>query len=266
MKDKSNELKGYLIAVYISLLNRFFVKTYRLKSFSSAFTLPAYLYQNSFVMKTKILLVLCLFAMRLLKAQEAAAPKTIYQVQNAKLSEMYKEPYERKREVIFQNKKYHIYNNYVTGGIGKCYNSGWNNVQLCPALDFNFHIGKQSFQIGGVLSEPNFGINNCLQIHLCYGYRIERSNYMLAAYGGISHTSGYLKPVNDTTPSVSFSNVGVYLALQCFYKLKFDYGAGLTAFVDANATQILTGIRLELFFSGAYRGVKKHDYAKEENQ
>jgi hypothetical protein len=245
--------------------NRIFVKIDRLKSFLSSFTLPAYLYQNSLVMTTKILLALCFFAIGLLKAQEVAPP-TIFQVQNAQLKQIYSEPFDRKREVVFKNKKYRVYNNYITGGIGKCYNSGWSNVQLCPALDFNFHIGKQSFQIGGLLSEPNFGINNCLQLHAGWGYRYERSNYMLAAYGGISHTSGFLKPVNDTTSAASFSNVGAYIALQCLYKVKFDYGIGLTAFVDINATQILTGIRAELFFSGAYRGVKKHDYAKEQNQ
>lgn len=253
--------------MYIFLFNRFFVKIDRLKSFSFSFTLPAYLYQNSLLVKTKILLAFFFFTIGLLlKAQEVAQPKTIYQVQNAELKGIYKEPFNKKREVIFQNKKYRVYNNYITGGIGKCYNSGWNNTQLCPALDFNFHIGKKYFQVGGLLSESHLGINNCLQAHVGWGYRYERSNYMLAAYGGVSHSSGFLKPVNDTSGAASFSNIGLYIALQAYYKVKFDYGIGVSAFVDINTTQVLTGIRAELFFSGAYRGVKKHDYAKEENQ
>ncbi len=201
-----------------------------------------------------------------LKAQEVGPPKTIYQIQNAELKELYKEPFDRKREVIFKNKKYRIYNNYVSGGAGKCYNGGWKNWEFCPALDFNFHIGKKYFQVGGLLAGPNLGINNCLQIHACWGYRHERANYMLAAYGGLSYTGGYyLQTINDTARAFSFQTAGAYLALQYFYKIKFDYGIGVTAVLDVNTIQVLTGIRVELFFSGAYRGVKKHDYSKEEN-
>ena len=203
--------------------------------------------------------------MGLLNAQEAAPP-SIFQIQNAQLKEIYKEPFDKKREVVFNNKKFRVYNNYVSGGAGKCFNGGWKDWEFCPALDFNFHIQKQYFQAGGLLAGPNLGINNCLQLHFCYGYRYDRSNYMLAAYGGVSYTDGYLKPVNDTSNATLFKAVGGYIAMQYFYKVKFDYGIGATAFMDINPTQVLTGIRLELFFSGAYRGVKKHDYAKEENQ
>jgi hypothetical protein len=47
--------------------------------------------------------------------------------------------------------------------------------------------------------------------------------------------------------------------------VKFDYGIGVTAFADINAVQFLSGIRVELFLSGAYRGLKRKDYTKEEN-
>jgi len=200
------------------------------------------------------------------KAQEITKPLSITDAENAQLKEVYKEPFDRKREIVFKNKKYRIYNNYVSGGAGKAYNSGWQDLEFCPGLDFNFHLQKQYFQIGGLLAGPRLGINNCLQLHVCYGYRYERSNYMLAAYGGVAYMGGYLKPVNDTSNAMLFKAVGGYIALQYFYKVKFDYGIGATAFLDVNTTQFLTGIRIELFFSGAYRGVKKHDYAKEEIQ
>lgn len=192
----------------------------------------------------------------LIKAQEVKPP-TQTQVQNAQLKTAYKEPFEKKREVVFNNKRYKIYNNYVSGGDGRCYNSGWKELEFCPTLDFNFHIQKQYFQVGGLLAGPHLGANNCVQVHACWGYRYERSNYMLAAYGGLSYTGGYYLPPDSTT-QIPFKSVGAYIALQCFYKIKFDYGVGLTGFIDCNTTQVLSGIRLEVFFSGAYRGLKRN--------
>jgi hypothetical protein len=200
-----------------------------------------------------------------IKAQETPPP-SIYKVQNALLKEIYKEPFDRKREVVFKNKRFRVYNNYVTGGAGKSYNSGWKDWEFCPAIDYNFHLKKLYFQTGGLLSGPGLGNNNCVQIHACWGYRFERSNYMLAAYGGISYMGGYyLSGPADSIYKVPFSTVGGYIALQCFYKVKFDYGIGVTAFADINAVQFLSGIRVELFLSGAYRGLKRKDYTKEEN-
>lgn len=192
-----------------------------------------------------------------IQAQEGR-PLSLTDAQNAELKNAYSEPFERKREVVFKNKKYRIYNNYVTGGAGKCYNSGWREGEICPALDFNFHIGKKYFQIGGMLAGPRFGVNNCVQSHLCWGYRFERVNYMLAAYGGLSYITGYYLP-KDSVNQKPFRTAGAYIALQYFYKVKFDYGLGATAFLDVNTTQILSGIRVELFFSGAYRGLKRRD-------
>ena len=198
-------------------------------------------------------------------AQEAKFP-SIVDAQNAELKKAYSEPFDKKREVVFKNKRYRVYNNYVSGGAGKCYNSGWKDWEFCPAVDFNFHLNKQYFQFGGLLSGPKLGINNCLQLHACWGYRYERSNYMLAAYGGLSYMGGYyLKVIHDTTYAFSFRTVGAYLALQYVYKIRFDYGFGASAFVDINATQVLSGVKIDLFFSGAYRGLKRKDYSKEEN-
>jgi hypothetical protein len=204
-----------------------------------------------------------------LYAQDGVVPLTVIKRHNTELASDYREPFEKKREVIFNNKRYRIYNNYFTAGAGKSYNSGWKDFELSTAFDFNFHADKKYFQVGGILTGPGLGNNNCLQFHACWGYRIERYNYQWAAYGGVSYTDGYYLQTGymqqpDTTYKVKFGSVGAYAAVQFFYKLKFDYGLGLTAFIDANSKQTVSGIRLELFFSGAYRGLKKIDYSKEE--
>ena len=184
--------------------------------------------------------------------------KPDFPAENKEITKLYCDAFDRKKEIILQNKRYRIYNNYVTGGAGKCYNSGWKEWQLCPALDFNFHIEKKYFQVGGMLVGPRLGVNNCLQTHICWGYRFDRVNYMLAAYGGLSYTGGYYVH-KDSVDQTAFRAIGGYVALQYFYKINIDYGIGAIAFLDVNTTQILSGIRLELFFSGAYRGLKRHD-------
>lgn len=182
-----------------------------------------------------------------------------------KLEGMYKEPYDRKKQILYDGKKYRIYNNYVTLGVGKGYNSIWKDTWTYTAVDFNFHLGKAYFQSGGFVSGPNFYNKEQVQLHLAGGYRKESYKYFWAAFGGLSYSNGFY-PVkildmagNDSaTAYPTFSLPGVYIALQAFYKLKFDYGIGLTAFADANSKQYSVGARIELFFSGAYRGTIRH--------
>lgn len=177
-----------------------------------------------------------------------------------KLKQMYAETYDRKREIRLDGKKYRIYNNYVTFGIGKGYNTVWSRFFHATAADFHFHIRKTYFQTGGYLQGRNFYDRQQIQLHLAPGYRRESYQYFWAAYGGFSYSNGYY-PVSlqnaagtDTVIYDLMSEPGLYAAIHAFYKLRFDYGIGLTLFGDINKRQSMVGARIELFFSGAYRG------------
>lgn len=181
------------------------------------------------------------------------------------LTGLYKEDYDRKKEIRYDGKKYRIYNNYVTLGVGKGYNSIWKDTWTYTGVDFNFHIRRAYFQGGGFVSGPSFYNKEQVQLHLAGGYRKESYKYFWAVFGGLSFTNGfYPVPVKDMAGNDSakaypiMSEVGAYVAAQLFYKLKFDYGIGLTAFADANSKQYCVGARIELFFSGAYRGTIRH--------
>lgn len=182
---------------------------------------------------------------------------------NSQLKELYKEPFDRKKEIKLDGKKYRIYNNYVTLGVGKGYNTIWDQAWFATAADFNFHIQKAYFQSGFMVQGPSFYNRQQVQLHLAGGYRKESYKYFWAAFGGLSYTNGYyplmLKGVNGkdsayANPPPLMSEVGLYAAVQLFYKVKFDYGIGLTIFGDVNEKQSMVGARIELFFSGAYRG------------
>jgi hypothetical protein len=193
--------------------------------------------------------------------------KPDFKVENKEITKLYRDTFERKKEIVLQNKRYRIYNNYLVVGIGKCYNSGWQEFDLCTAFDFNFHAAKNYFQIGGNLVGPALWNNNTLQFHAGWGYRFERCNYQLSAYGGVSFSDGYrlLQSGVDST-KVRSNNLGGYISLQYLYKLKFDYGVGVSTFFDVNAKQALIGIKLDIFFSGAYKGFKRRNYAKEDEK
>ncbi len=180
------------------------------------------------------------------------------------LKGFYAEPYDKKKEIKLDGKKYRIYNNYVTFGIGKGYNSIWKQGFIATGFDFNFHLRKTYFQAGTYLQGPSFYNKQQIQMHLAGGYRKESYKYFWAAYGGLSYTNGFY-PVTlkdgggkDSTIHPIMSEIGIYAALQAFYKLKFDYGIGLTIFGDVNQKQYMVGARIELFFSGAYRGTILH--------
>jgi hypothetical protein len=182
-----------------------------------------------------------------------------------KLKQLYAEPYDRKKEIRLEGKKYRIYNNYVTLGAGPGYNSAWKSVFLVSGADFNFRIQKARFQAGTYLQGQNFNTRQQIQLHFGGGYRKESYKYFWAAYGGFSYSIGsYPRSFvsdftgKDTTIYPTMREPGLYAAAQLFYKLKFDYGIGATVFGDVNGKQYVAGIRIELFFSGAYRGTVLH--------
>lgn len=210
-------------------------------------------------MLKKLAVICALLATFSLKAQQ-----TVNQHIESELSKLYKEEYSRKKEIKVDGKKYRIYNNYVTLGAGEGYNTAFKTNLFTSGVDFNFHLQKSRFQAGGLLQGRSYNNSQLIQFHLCYGYRKESYKYFWAIYGGISYMDGYnpvkLKDVagNDSTILAHFTQNGIYAAAQLFYKLKFDYGLGLTVFADANQRQNMIGARLELFFSGAFRGNLHH--------
>lgn len=135
-----------------------------------------------------------------------------------------------------------------------------DDPQKGVGLDFHFHIRRQYFQAGLAISGNQFLENNQTQIRLGYGYRKETAKYNLAFFGGptlfygvhgIPDTAGTFKPE-------FYQGVGVYGCAQAVKKLTYDMGVGAELFAELNYKQNVLGIKFFLFFSGAYRGLKKN--------
>jgi len=195
----------------------------------------------------KLKLVILLFTACLsLAAQEKPIAKT----------DSLKRKYDRKEEIIYDGKRYRIHNCFLTVGPGFLQSSIRTDLQKAIGIDFQFPYKKSHFQVGVMMSGVQFGSNNNLQGHICYGIRNEKNRSNIAAYIGPSFYTGV---VGDTTGAPQFyQGIGGYMALQVVSKFAYDLGLGAELFVEITKKQNLVGIKLIAFFSGAYRGPKKN--------
>ena len=171
-----------------------------------------------------------------------------------------KPPYDRKEEILHAGKRYRIYNNYLTIG-GSFFNSNLRtDVQKGVGLDYHFHIKRHYFQTGFSISGYEFLENNQTQARFGYGYRKENANVNLAFFGGATLFTGVygVADTAGTSKPEFYSGVGAYVCAQAVKKLSYDIGIGAEVFAELNYKQAAVGIKILMFFSGAYRGPKKN--------
>jgi hypothetical protein len=169
-------------------------------------------------------------------------------------------PYFRKEEIIVDGKRYRIHNNYLTFGPGFLSSSIRNNSQRSINIDFQFHIRRQHFQGGLMMCGESFGSNNNVQAHIGYGYRKENRGSNFAFFAGPTYFTG-VEAIEDsilgTRPHI-YEGFGVYGCVQAVYKFTYDIGIGIEAYGEYATKQSLYGVRLIVFFSGAYVGQKRN--------
>lgn len=178
--------------------------------------------------------------------------------------------YDRKEEILFDGKRYRKFNNYLTIG-GSFFNSNLrSDAQRGVCLDFHFHIRREYFQTGIAISGNKFLENNQTQLRFGYGYRKETGKYNLALFGGPTLFYGVygITDTAGTSRPEFYQGIGGYISAQATRKIAYDIGVGAELFADFNYKQAAAGIKLFLFFSGAYRGVKKNynPHVKSENK
>ena len=159
-----------------------------------------------------------------------------------------------KREIVINNEKFRVYNNWVNLGAGVAKITNLDGQWFTGGIGYNFHIKAHYFQFGMDVEGEHFGSYVNTGFHLCYGDRKETKKFNLSYFAGISYTQGY-KQVDSTFKF--FRAPGLYVCAQFIKNLKYDLGLGPGVFADINQTRAVFGIRLDLYFSSAYRGKKK---------
>jgi hypothetical protein len=167
-----------------------------------------------------------------------------------------KEIYYRQEEVLFDGKRYRRYNNFLTMGPAFLNSTIRTQSQKGVGIDFQYHIRRQYFQTGVMMSGIDFGNNNNVTAHLGYGLRRERNYYSLAFFGGPSYSYGVEGDINSLP--VFYSELGFYVSAQAVTKFTYDLGLGVEVFADFSAKQTLAGLKIIAFFSGGYRGPKRN--------
>lgn len=169
--------------------------------------------------------------------------------------------YNRKDEVLDDDKRYAIHNNYLSFGPGVGASNIRNIEQYAIGIDFIFHIRRQHFQLGVLMSGDAFLSNNNLSGHAGYCYRIEDEFRNIAFFAGISQNKGQIPQSfaqnGDTIPQFFYRNTGAYLSASYVKKFAYDIGIGFELFADLNQTQQFVGGKVVFFFSGAYKGKGK---------
>ncbi|MBI2269390.1 MAG: hypothetical protein HYU69_03435 [Bacteroidetes bacterium] len=160
---------------------------------------------------------------------------------------------EWKQDTIIGNNVFRKHNNWLSAGGGVAKNSKLANAQFAGGVDYNFHITKEYFQLGLFLSGDEFGNYNNYQFHLCYGKRTESMSINFSYFGGLS-TSVLFEYTGSKPKDKPVSDIGLYANVQLIKKIKFDVGIGGSLFADINFHQSIIGAKIDVYFSGAYKG------------
>jgi hypothetical protein len=162
-----------------------------------------------------------------------------------------------KQDTVIADNVFKKYNNWLSAGAGVAKNSHPDySQQFTGGVDYNFHIQKEYFQFGLFVAGDQFGEYSNYQFHFCYGKRIENNRTNFALFGGLSYTGFYPRLGVNNYAYNSTSTAGLYLNAQLIFKLTYDVGTGVSAFIDVNSFQTITGAKVDLYFSGAFKGKK----------
>jgi hypothetical protein len=164
-----------------------------------------------------------------------------------------------KREIVINNKRFRVYNNWTSIGVGPAYHSSNPRTQLVLGFNFNFHIHQHYFRLGGMISgdlQDRFSVKNNYQAHAAWiPLRKDNEKYHLALMGGISYATGYKYLYGGLYDNIHPYHVwGGYAEAQLIKKIYYDVGVGGAFFVNVNSANTMIGIRLDFYLSGAYKG------------
>ncbi|HIE15474.1 MAG TPA: hypothetical protein EYP69_00970 [Bacteroidales bacterium] len=166
-----------------------------------------------------------------------------------------------REDTIINNRIYRSYSNYLLLSVGKSYNFKNTEIETSGEVGYVFRIVNQFFQVGYHLSSDQFFLNRSYQklnnIFLMYGLRKEKINKNTDIFFGLSYAYGSTYWGVDSKGDIlykGFSVPGFRISLDYEWKIFYDIGIGLNGYAEWNQYYPLIGIKLNIYFSGAFRG------------
>lgn len=167
-------------------------------------------------------------------------------------------------EFVLRNKIFKPYAGYLTLASGMNFNPYMRSFEKCSSLAFHFRSGNIHFNTGYHVSSDRFFMKRSNQllsdIFFLAGYRKETQKRNLGIWGGpvygFGSTLAYVTDVDGvlTNYYLSFHRIGLYAEAEYTYKIAYDFGIGISAYASINKAYQVTGLKLHLYFSGAFRG------------
>jgi hypothetical protein len=165
--------------------------------------------------------------------------------------------------LVVNNNKFQYVNNWFCFGGGVQQNLTYKRtLGFVGGADLNFHIKRNYFQVGAMITGRSFANYNNYQIHFGYAKRFEDRDYHFAAAAGFSYSAGYQTIQIDSVTSTyrGYDRAGVYIQGEVIKKITYDVGLGACLFADWNKEQSMIGLKFTMYFSGAYTGKKQKQY------
>ncbi len=156
-------------------------------------------------------------------------------------------------EVTIKKNRFLKKTNWLTLGLGYGQKLNSSDYSFPGSLNVYFHVKQVYFNAGIMRSKldvlfARYSGDFLTDYHATVGFRNETRKSNFSYFAGPSYVHGLLDS------ATKFNGIGAYAEVQYIQKIYYDIGIGSSIFVNYNRSYPILGIRLDFYFSNAFRG------------
>jgi hypothetical protein len=170
-----------------------------------------------------------------------------------------KEKKEKEPLLEYNGNLYKVHASYLNVGAGICNFPKQKETFTCFGIGYNFRFKDRYYKVGyeqsgniSYLGGSNQYLND---IHVAIGKRYPELRYNFSYFVGGSYMVYH--DLEKTIEERVERGIGLYGEASAIFKPVYDIGFGVTGYTNLNFTAPVIGLRLDLYFSGAYKGKKE---------
>ncbi len=158
-----------------------------------------------------------------------------------------------KEEITIKKDRFLKKTNWLTLGWGYGQKLNSNEYAFPGSLNTYFHLKNVYFNAGVMRSKldvlrSRYSGNYLTDLHGTVGFRTESRKNSFSYFAGPSYVFGLLDS------SSRYKGIGAYAEVQYIQKIYYDIGIGSSVFINYNRYFPILGIRIDFYFSNAFRG------------
>ena len=158
-----------------------------------------------------------------------------------------------KEEITIKKDRFLKKTNWVTLGFGYGQKLNSSDYSFPGSLNIYFHVKNVYFNTGIMRTKldvllAKYSGDFLTDIHGTVGFRTETRKNSFSYFAGPSYVHGLLDS------ATAYKGIGAYAEIQYIQKIYYDIGLGSSVFVNYNRSFPIVGIRLDFYFSNAFKG------------